>query len=76
MTRAGTSKQARRFHEPLLEGDTETTTIGCRHTNPDICSKNSLDRVCAFARPDGVCLAPPATWAKQFRRLRDGSTDP
>lgn len=24
------------FSEPLNEGDTENTTLGCRHTNPDI----------------------------------------
>lgn len=63
-------KQARRFHEPLLPGDTEKQTLGCRHTNPDICSKNSLDTVCAFVRRDGKCLAPPTSWAKQFRKLQ------
>ena len=69
-------RQSKRFHEPLLPGDSETATVGCRHTNPDICAKNSLVGVCAFARADGMCLSPPTTWAKQFRRLRDGSTDP
>lgn len=29
------------FSEPLNEGDTENTTLGCRHTNPDICGSNS-----------------------------------
>ena len=62
--------QARRFHEPLLPGDSEQQTIGCRHTNPEICSKNALTTVCAFARADGMCLAPPTSWAKQFRKLQ------
>jgi hypothetical protein len=33
--------QAERFHMPLLPGDSPLQTVGCRHTNPDICSKNS-----------------------------------
>jgi len=65
----GSTKQALRFHAPLLPGDTDKQTVGCRHTNPDICSKNSMASVCAFAREDGMCLAPPATWAKQFVKL-------
>ena len=65
----GSRKQGRRFHEPLLPGDTERQTVGCRHTNPNICAKNSLETVCAFVRADGICLSPPASWAKQFRRL-------
>jgi hypothetical protein len=66
----GSTKQALRFHEPLLEGDTEKQTVGCRHTNPAICAKNAMTSVCAFARPDGMCLSPPATWAKQFHKLK------
>lgn len=62
--------QAKRFHAPLNPGDTETTTVGCRHTNPEICRKNWLRQVCAFAREDCMCLAPPASWPKQFVRLR------
>jgi hypothetical protein len=62
-------KQAKRFHEPLLEGDTAQKTVGCRHTNPDICAKHSIPAVCAFVRPDGMCLAPPASWPKQYEKL-------
>ncbi|HJW76028.1 MAG TPA: hypothetical protein VJ787_10225 [Thermoleophilia bacterium] len=65
----GSTKQAQRFHEPLLPGDTEKQTVGCRHTNPAICAKNAMPSVCAFARVDGVCLAPPASWAKQYLAL-------
>jgi predicted nucleic acid binding AN1-type Zn finger protein len=63
-------KQAKRFHEPLVEGETAQRTVGCRHTNPDICAKHSLPAVCAFARSDGMCLAPPASWPKQYEKLR------
>lgn len=58
------------FHEPLRDGDTAEKTIGCRHTNPDICGKHSLNGTCAFVRSDGMCLAPPASWKKQYHRLR------
>jgi len=62
-------KQAQRFHEPLLDGDTQQKTVGCRHTNPDICARHSIMSVCAFARTDGMCLAPPASWPKQHEKL-------
>jgi hypothetical protein len=62
-------EQAERFHAPLQPGDTEAKTVGCRHTNPDICGKNGMD-VCAFVRADGVCHAPPRSWSAQFLRLR------
>ncbi len=58
------------FHAPLRAGDTPTQTVGCRHTNPEICAKNELSKVCAFARADRLCLAPPASWPKQYRRLQ------
>jgi hypothetical protein len=58
------------FHAPLNEADTEARTLGCRHTNPDICAKNEMPGVCAFVRADGMCTAPSASWPKQFRRLR------
>lgn len=64
------NKQARRFHEPLVEGDTASQTVGCRHTNPDICAKHLLPSVCAFARADGMCLAPSSSWSKQYEKLR------
>lgn len=28
-----------------------------------------MPQVCAFARRDGMCHAPPASWAKQFIAL-------
>lgn len=62
------------FHAPLHLQDTEKQTIGCRHTNPDICAKNQMPKVCAFARSDNVCLSPPASWPKQFQKLKEGKS--
>lgn len=58
------------FHAPLNPLDTKTQTIGCRHTNPDICAKNHMPKKCAFVNADGMCFAPPASWAKQFEKLK------
>lgn len=57
------------FSAPLQAGDSETQTVGCRHTNPDICAKNGIQGKCAFAAVDNICRTPPASWAKKFRRL-------
>lgn len=59
-----------RYHLPLEAADTDTQTVGCRHTDPGICAKNALDKVCALVRKDGMCLAPPASWPKQYRKLK------
>ncbi|HIN86363.1 MAG TPA: hypothetical protein EYN06_07770 [Myxococcales bacterium] len=64
-----TSKQKNRFHEPLVEQDSETQTVGCRYTNPDICRNNGLVGKCAFCRPDNICLLPPRSWPKQYKKL-------
>lgn len=58
------------FGDPLNERDTETETQGCRHTNPDICNANSMENVCAFVRPDGICRKPSLSWKKQFNKLK------
>jgi hypothetical protein len=65
------AKQKNAFHDPLHSVDSEKQTLGCRHTNPIICSKHNLPTVCAFAREDNICLAPPLSWAKQFKKLKD-----
>ena len=57
------------FHAPLKSNDTETQTVGCRHTNPDICSKNMMSNICAYVREDGICMKPPASWKKQYHKL-------
>jgi hypothetical protein len=64
------NRQADAFHQPLHPKDTEKQTHGCRHTNPDICAKNRIPKVCAFVREDGLCLSPPQSWAKQYQKLK------
>jgi len=59
------------FHAPLHSHDTENQTFGCRHTNPDICSKNSLPQLCAFVRKDNICLSPSKAWPKQYKKLKE-----
>jgi hypothetical protein len=61
------------FHAPLNPNDTETQTVGCRHTNPDICAKNGLPKVCALVRADKLCFAPPRTWPAQFKKLKSSA---
>lgn len=63
-------KNEKAFHAPLNPLDTDEQTIGCRHTNPAICSKHYMPKVCAFSRADGICLAPPTSWRKQYLKLR------
>jgi hypothetical protein len=69
-------KQKDAFHAPLHPLDTVTQTHGCRHTNPIICSRHSLPSVCAFAREDNICLAPPVSWAKQYKKLLTNQKEP
>lgn len=33
-----------------------------------------MPKVCAFARADNICLAPPMSWPKQFKKLKQGNT--
>lgn len=62
-----TSKSKR----PLQEGETEEKTLGCRHYNPDICAKHSMPNICAFVTKDGFCYAPPTSWKKLYKKLRE-----
>jgi hypothetical protein len=66
-------KNANAFHAPLHLEDTEKQTVGCRHTNPDICAKNGIPKVCALVRADKICYAPPLSWPKQFQKLKQQS---
>jgi len=59
------------YHAPLHDLDTVTQTFGCRHSNPDNCAKAEMMNVCAFVREDGMCLSPPKSWGKQFKRLSE-----
>lgn len=63
-------KNEKAFHAPLHPMDTEVRTYKCRHTNPNICAKHYMPKVCAFARQDQMCLAPPQSWPKQFKKLK------
>jgi len=57
------------FHEPLRPEDSSVSTLGCRHTNPEICKNNSLFEKCAFVRENNICLVPPRSWKRQFEKL-------
>ncbi len=59
-----------RFHDPLVEGDQETQTVGCRKYSPGACGNNNLVGRCAFTREDGMCLRPSKSWKKQYAKLR------
>ena len=54
--------------------DTETQTYGCRHTNPDICSNNSIPGLCAFTSDDCICKKPPRSWKKISEGLKKETT--
>lgn len=56
---------------PLVDGDTENQTFGCRHSNPNICAKNSMQGVCAFVSDENICNAPPASWRKLYLQLSE-----
>lgn len=62
-------KNTEAFHAPLHPKDTETQTVGCRHTLPRICGKHYMPKKCAFVNPDKMCYAPPVSWKKQFKKL-------
>ena len=55
----------------LFEKDSENMTYGCRHTNPDICSNNGLDGICAFTSEDCICKRPPRSWKKIYENLKN-----
>lgn len=58
------------FHAPLFDRDTELITIGCRHTNPEICRSNGIPSICALVREDGICYKPSSAWKKQYNKLK------
>jgi hypothetical protein len=61
--------QLLRSGAPLQPGDRADRTVGCRQSQPNCCGRHSLPSVCAFARADGICLAPPTSWKRQFAAL-------
>jgi len=54
---------------PLNSQDSPHQTYGCRCRNPDNCTKNSMEDVCAFVTVDNICKKPPTGWAKQYEKL-------
>ena len=58
------------FNAPLLEGDTEIQTYGCRANNPDICKNNGIEDICAFESEDHICKTPSLAWKKQYLKLK------
>lgn len=64
------NKELLRAKEELSEKDSLEQTYGCRHTNPDICSKNCLPNICAFTSEDCICKNPPRSWKKIFEELK------
>ncbi len=63
-------KQKDAYEAPLTEYDTEEKTLGCRHTNPDICKMADVPEICAFAREDGMCMQPGRKWKKKYNELK------
>jgi len=59
------------FRKPLNIRDSGESTYGCRNTHPKCCGSNLMPKVCAFVRKDGMCLKPPASWAKQYKVLKE-----
>jgi hypothetical protein len=56
----------------LTPADTLTQTVGCRHSNPNICKNNMTERKCAFTRADNICFLPPRSWGRIFLELQRG----
>lgn len=54
----------------ITADDTLSQTLGCRHSNSDICRNHSTPGKCAFVRKDNICLTPPRSWNKLFRLLQ------
>jgi len=56
---------------PLNPVETLEQTLGCRHSNPDICRNNMTPKKCAFVRDDNICLMPARSWKKIFKELSE-----
>lgn len=53
------------IHDKLQDGDTETTTYGCRCNNPDICI-NCYSDSCGLINKDHICTTPSRAWKKVY----------
>jgi hypothetical protein len=65
-------RNAKASHTPLHPLDSEKQTVGFRHANSDNCAKNAIPKVCALVRTDKTCHAPPRSWAKKFKKHKEG----
>ena len=57
------------FNDKLNKEDKCNQTLGCRQKNPNICSSNGIENICAFASKDGICKKPSRAWKKQYEKL-------
>jgi hypothetical protein len=64
------TKQSSSFHAEPVDSDSARQTVACRHATPNFCAKHTMSTICALARPDDMCLAPPLTSSKQVNKLR------
>ena len=60
---------------PVQPGESESRTVGCRYKRSRDCPKNRMRNVCAFVREDGICLAPPVTWKRHWRKIVTASEE-
>ena len=60
-----------KFSAPLNRLDTENRTVGCRHSNPEICKNMYVVGICAFADADRVCKRPSSSWKKHYKKLKE-----
>lgn len=70
MAPAPITKQSQR--RPLESGDSPIQTVGCRHSDPNICKNHSTRGKCAFVRDDGFCIIPPMSWKKIYISILEG----
>jgi hypothetical protein len=61
----------RERRRPLHPLESLTQTIGCRHSDPEICRNNSTPKKCAFVRTDKACFMPPKSWPRLFAELSE-----
>lgn len=63
------------FNDRLNKEDKENQTLWCRQKNPDICSSNGIENICAFASQDCICKKPSRAWKKQYAKLKEEETN-
>ncbi len=46
------------FNDKLNKEDNKNQPLVCRQKNPNICSNNGIENICAFVSKDGICKRP------------------